>query len=124
MLRRSLANIEAQADRIAAAIMKSCATAGSSSSACIADVATTDGFSQMGSGSLPTQDLRTRLVAIEPKILQAGELAARLRQNSPPVFTRVHKGQVLIDPRTLQEGEEQVLIEAVVQALKAKGTSL
>ncbi len=109
MLRRNLAEIAAQAERIAQAIGER--TSG-------AAVATAEGFSQMGSGSLPTQDIPTRLVAVRPKSVEAGELAARLRRNTPPVFVRVHKGQVLADPRTLLEGDEKTLVEAIVQALQ------
>ena len=109
MLRRGLAEIAAQAERIALAI-------GRRTPAAV--VTTAEGFSQMGSGSLPTQNLPTRLVAIRPELVEAGELAARLRRFAPPVFTRVHKGQVLVDPRTLLDGEEQVLVEAFVQALR------
>jgi hypothetical protein len=36
------------------------------------------------------------------------------------VFVRVHKGQVLADPRTLLEGEEDVLVGAVVKALRRR----
>ena len=108
MLRRGLAEISAQAERIAQAI-------GDRTSAAV--VTTADGFSQMGSGSLPTQNLPTRLVAIRPESVEAGELALRLRRHAPPVFARVHKGQVLVDPRTLLDGEEQVLVEAVVQSV-------
>ena len=109
MLRRGLAEIAAQAERIAQAI-------GQRTSAAV--VTTAEGFSQMGSGSLPTQNLPTRLVAIQSESVEAGELALRLRRHAPPVFARVHKGQVLVDPRTLLEGEEQVLVEAFVQALQ------
>jgi hypothetical protein len=34
------------------------------------------------------------------------------------VFARVHKGRVLVDPRTLLEGDEQSLIEALVRTLQ------
>ena len=109
MLCRSLAEIAAQADRIAEAI---------AAKASAAVVTTADGFSQMGSGSLPTQNLRTRLVTIQPKSIEAGEIASRLRRYSPPVFARVHKGQLLFDPRTLLDGEERVLVAACIQALQ------
>ena len=46
-------------------------------------------------------------------------LAARLRRGAPPVFARVHKGEVLVDPRTLLEGEEEVLVESLVRALQS-----
>ncbi len=50
--------------------------------------------------------------------IEAGELAARLRAGPPPVFARVHKGELLLDPRTLLEGEEEMLVAAVVAALQ------
>jgi L-seryl-tRNA(Ser) seleniumtransferase len=109
MLRRSLADIAAQAERIAKAINERTSQN---------EAATAEGFSQMGSGSLPTQNLLTRLVVVVPKSVEPGELAARLRRNSPPVFARVHKGQILADPRTLLEGDEAALVEAFVQSLK------
>jgi len=106
MLNRSLADLDAQAQRIAAALAD---LAGLS-------VAVIDGSSQMGSGSLPTQDLPTRLVAIEPRVLEPGELAARLRRARPPVFVRVHQGQLHLDPRTLLDGDETPLVQAIRHA--------
>jgi L-seryl-tRNA(Ser) seleniumtransferase len=111
MLRRDLADIADQANRIAAAI-------GGKIPAAV--VATVEGSSQMGSGSLPTQNLATKLVAVQSKRIEAGELAARLRAGSPPVFARVHKGDLLLDPRTLLDGEEETLIRAVVEALQQR----
>jgi L-seryl-tRNA(Ser) seleniumtransferase len=111
MLCRNLADITDQANRMAAAI-------GEKTSA--ADVTTIEGSSQMGSGSLPTQNLPTRLVAVRPRSIEAGEFAARLRDGAPPVFARVHKGEVLFDPRTLLDGEEETLVHAVVEALQPK----
>jgi len=112
MLCRPLGEINEQAERIAAAIA---AQAPPGTTATVID-----GFSQMGSGSLPTQDLPTRLVAVSAQSVEAGELALRLRRSSPPVLARVHKGQVLVDPRTLLEGEETIVVEALVAALQAE----
>ena len=109
MLCRTPAEIAAQADRIARAIDRD---------AHEATVNVIDGFSQMGSGSLPTQNLATRLVAIQSPVVESGKIAARLRRHAPPVFARIHKGQVLLDPRTVLDGEEQALVEAVVEALR------
>ena len=109
MLRRDLADIAEQANRIAAAI-------GEKTSAAV--VTTAEGSSQMGSGSLPTQNLATKLVAIRSNSIEAGELAARLRAGTPPIFARVHKGDLLLDPRTLLDGEEETLVRAVVEVLQ------
>ncbi len=110
MLCRQLGEIAEQAERIARAIAERAPGA---------SAAVIDGFSQMGSGSLPTQDLPTRLVAVNAEGIEPGDLAARLRRQTPPVFARVHKGQVLLDPRTLLKGEEAVLVEAFAAALAA-----
>lgn len=109
MLHRKHADIAAQADRIAQAVCRQMAKAA---------VSVIDGFSQMGSGSLPTQNLATRLVAVSSDTAGPDQIAARLRRHEPPVFARIHKGQVLLDPRTLLDGEESVLIEAVLDALR------
>ena len=82
-----------------------------------AEVTTIDGFSQMGSGSLPTQDIPTHLVAIRPKNMNAEALAGGLRASATPIFTRVEQKKVLIDPRTLRANDEQEVVEAIVKIL-------
>ena len=108
MLCRGLPEIAAQAQRIAEAIglRKPDAT-----------VTVIDGDSQMGGGSLPGQNLPTRLVAVGSPRVSPDELAARLRRHSPPVFTRISKEHVVADPRTLLDGDEERLIEAFVTVL-------
>lgn len=78
-----------------------------------------DGFSQMGSGSLPGQNLPTRLVALHSDKIEAGELARRLRYANPPVITRVQKHRVLIDPRTLLNGEEALVVRAIAEIFQS-----
>ena len=103
MLRRGLADIDAQAQRIVAAIRSAVPSA---------KAEVVDGFSQMGSGSLPGQDLPTRLVAVRAEGVPEGEIARRLRSHEPPVFPRVAQGRVLANPRTLLDGEEAILVAA------------
>jgi L-seryl-tRNA(Ser) seleniumtransferase len=108
MLRRSADEIRGHAERLATQIRdKSIA----------ATVATASGFSEMGSGSLPAQNLATTLVAITPEKISVDVLAKRLRLHEPPVFARIQNDQVLIDPRTLREGDDEIVIEAVAAAL-------
>lgn len=82
------------------------------------DVTTMPAFSQMGSGSLPTQNLPTTVVAIRPVSLSAQELGRRLRRYRPPIFTRIQNDQVLLDPRTLRGGEPEIVVGALIQILK------
>jgi L-seryl-tRNA(Ser) seleniumtransferase len=84
-----------------------------------AEVTVVDGFSQMGSGSLPTQDIPTKLVAIKPAKMDAETFAARLRGWATPIFARIEKEMVLLDPRTLRQGDEKEVVEAIVNILKS-----
>jgi L-seryl-tRNA(Ser) seleniumtransferase len=108
MLRRSGDEIKEHAERLASELRKRTTAAA---------VTTISGFSQMGSGSLPTQNLATTLVAIEPKKISAESLAKRLRLYETPVVARIQNNQVLIDPRTLRDDDDTVIIKAVTEIL-------
>ena len=84
------------------------------------DVTIISGFSQMGSGSLPAQNLATTLVALRPEKISAESLAHCLRQYSTPIFTRIQNDQVLIDPRTLLAGDDKIIIEALIGIFSQK----
>ena len=103
MLRRDACEIAQQAKQLASQL---------NSSTCDAEVTNTAGFSQMGSGSLPTQNLATTLVAVRPEKISAESLAKRLRQNDTPIFARIHDDRVLIDPRTLLAGDDETIVKA------------
>ena len=104
MLRRDSSEIAKQAERLALELSKS-----------VSGVAVTTicGFSQMGSGSLPAQNLATTLVALQPEKISAESLAQQLRQYSTPIFTRIRNDQVLIDPRTLLSGDDEIVVKAL-----------
>ena len=110
MLRRSAEEIRQRAEKLASEIRD-----GSGG----AKMTTESGFSQMGSGSLPMQNLATTLVAIAPAAMSADSLARGLRLHETPVFTRIQNDRVLIDPRTLQNGDDAIIVEAVAAALAA-----
>jgi len=104
MLRRNASEISKQAERMALDLSKN-----------VSGVAVTTicGFSQMGSGSLPVQNLATTLVALQPEKISAESLAQQLRRYSTPIFTRIQNDQILIDPRTLLSGDDEIVIEAL-----------
>jgi hypothetical protein len=55
-------------------------------------------------------------VSVTAADVSPGELSRGCGSLTPPVFVRVHKGQVLLDPRTLLEGEESIVVESLVTA--------
>jgi L-seryl-tRNA(Ser) seleniumtransferase len=72
-----------------------------------------DDTSQVGSGSLPGEDLPTTLVGLVHADWSASKLARRLRLGRPPVFTRIVDDRVCLDPRTIQDGEDEQLLHAL-----------
>jgi L-seryl-tRNA(Ser) seleniumtransferase len=109
MLLRPAADIARQARRIASHLKKAQVEA---------EISTAPGFSQTGSGSLPTQNMPTTLVAIMPQRMTAETLAAQLRSYKTPIFSRIQKDQVLLDPRTLRNDDENILTQVLIEILK------
>ena len=78
---------------------------------------TIDGYSTIGGGSAPDSSLPTRLISIQSSVRTAAEIEAALRAGSPPVVARIHHDRVLIDLRTVDACDDDVLAEAVSRAL-------
>ncbi|NUN48374.1 MAG: L-seryl-tRNA(Sec) selenium transferase, partial [Candidatus Brocadiae bacterium] len=110
-LRMMKVGVEALAKR-AQAIVKALKTAKIDAEVCEEE-------SQIGGGSTPGQNLPTRCVAVAPGKIGADPLVRRLRTGEPPVFARVKKDRVLFDMRTLQPGEDDLLVTAVRAAFRA-----
>lgn len=82
-----------------------------------ASVAVVAATSTVGGGSLPGEQLATTALAITARRGGAADLLRRLREHEPPVIGRIVEGRVLLDPRTVLPGEDDVLVEAVLAAL-------
>lgn len=72
-------------------------------------VATVSGTSQVGGGSYPGYFLPTTLVCISPRsgYYSSTELERLLRTGEFPIITRLEQDKVIIDVRTLQNGDIQ-----------------
>jgi L-seryl-tRNA(Ser) seleniumtransferase len=58
--------------------------------------------SQVGGGSLPAQNLPTRVVAVSSPSLSTQRMETLLRHNRPPIIGRIESDLYLLDARTLQ----------------------
>jgi L-seryl-tRNA(Ser) seleniumtransferase len=73
-----------------------------------------DSVSYAGSGALPVREIPTKCVVVDPpKRASAAETARRLRCGEPSLFVRVHADRLFLDPRTIQPGEEALVVEAL-----------
>lgn len=75
--------------------------------------------SEFGGGSVPTQQIPTRVVALTHASMSLEALAEGLRRGAPCVFCRVQQERVLLDVRTLQEGEDAELAAALRRICEA-----
>jgi L-seryl-tRNA(Ser) seleniumtransferase len=73
------------------------------------------GRSAVGGGTLPGETLPTWLLALPGH--DAEGLLAALRRAPMPVVARIAEGAVLLDPRTVLDGEEPALLEGLRKAL-------
>ena len=74
-----------------------------------------DGSSMVGGGSLPMQSLPTKLLAFRSTVASAARLEAHFRGYVPPIIGRVEQELFLLDVRTLQPGDEAVIVAAASQ---------
>jgi L-seryl-tRNA(Ser) seleniumtransferase len=70
----------------------------------------------VGGGSLPDLPLPTTVLAVSSATVSDAVLAERLRSGTPAVMARVQDGRVLFDLRTVFDGQEPDLVEAVRSA--------
>jgi L-seryl-tRNA(Ser) seleniumtransferase len=81
-----------------------------------AAVGTEPDTSTVGSGAVPVHPLPTRVVTVRPRGAEAGAVARRLRTGDPPLFCRVREGALVLDPRTIQPGEDPEIANALERA--------
>ncbi len=83
-----------------------------------AQIKVADGFSQVGGGALPREEIPTKLVSLQPYKMSTLEVIERLREEEIPVIARIQKNQVLVDLRTVSEEEIHLLRDSLVRVIK------
>jgi L-seryl-tRNA(Ser) seleniumtransferase len=80
-------------------------------------VAVVESEARAGGGALPQAPLPSRALAVTAPPLAPQELETRLRQAATPVISRVERGVVLLDLRTLLPGDQEALAAALEEVL-------
>jgi L-seryl-tRNA(Ser) seleniumtransferase len=73
--------------------------------------------SSVGGGSFPDAEMATTVVCVPTD--HPDRFMALLRRHDPPVIARASEDGVLLDPRTIQAGEEDTVVQAMTVARKA-----
>jgi L-seryl-tRNA(Ser) seleniumtransferase len=77
--------------------------------------------SQVGGGALPLQAVPTWALAVKPLKGTAQALEAALRHVDPPIVARIIDDRLILDMRTIQEGELRTIASSMAVALQKLG---
>ena len=80
------------------------------------------GFSQVGGGSLPAQDLPTFTVAIQSGKFSTHQIEHHLRNAEVPIIGRIESNCYLLDVRTLNDDDLNVIVDGFADFLAAHST--
>lgn len=79
------------------------------------DISVTPDVARAGGGALPLADIPTHIVRLVPSRGNEDDLQTALRLGEPSVVVRIKEGAVCIDPRTLLEGEDEIVVRALAR---------
>jgi len=85
-----------------------------------ASVETAAGHSAAGGGALPGVELATTLVVIRPARVSVEALEEALRRRATPILARIQDDALLLDVRTLRDGEEGEIVRALRETLAGR----
>jgi L-seryl-tRNA(Ser) seleniumtransferase len=73
---------------------------------------------RIGGGSYPLTEIKTYILTIESKLISSEKLAYKLRQTEMPIFSRIKNQKLIIDLKTVQENEIELLAGEINQVLR------
>ncbi|MGV8073306.1 MAG: L-seryl-tRNA(Sec) selenium transferase [Syntrophobacteraceae bacterium] len=76
------------------------------------EISVQPGFSQVGGGSLPAHDLNTYVVSVNSSAMSTQRIESAMRAGKPPVIGRIESDRYLLDVRTIQPEEFDIINEA------------
>jgi L-seryl-tRNA(Ser) seleniumtransferase len=84
----------------------------------LARVDLADMSSRPGGGSFPKLRLPTQCVTIQPEHMSVSRLENRMRLSSPAIIGRIEDNRYIMDPRTIQTGQESIISSTLTRILK------
>jgi len=82
----------------------------------------TAAYSRAGGGSLPRLKLPTFCIELTMGGMSANSVERQLREHTPPIIGRIEEGMLLMDPRTLNTDELEIIANAISDILKRADT--
>ncbi len=114
MMLMPVETIGAMAERLRSGLEKTCADR--------IRTVVLDRSSRAGGGSLPLLELPSRCVGVQISGISAGRIERAMRTNRPPIIGRIEDDFFVMDPRTLQEEEIDMIIAAFETLMGGEGS--
>ena len=112
MITRTQKQLDSDAKKLADALRARLGTS--------AEVNVEAGIGRVGGGALPMSDLPGPRVAVRPRKISVARLEQGLRSGEPPLIAMVKEDTLLVDPRTLLQGQAALIPDLVAAALGKK----
>ena len=106
LLSTSEENLKNRAERIAVQL---------EASELVATAQAVEDETYLGGGSVPTQQIKTWCIAVEPSCISIDKLCERLRKGSPAIICRVQKARLLVDLRSVLPRQDRAIVGAFHQ---------
>lgn len=74
--------------------------------------------SRPGGGSFPELNLATLCITIQPTNISVSKLERHMRLSTPSIIGRIEDNKYILDPRTIQDGQETVISSTLNKILK------
>lgn len=80
-----------------------------------------NGFSQVGGGSMPLEEIPTKVITLRTKENNLSEMERRLRNLETPIVTRMYKEKIYIDLRTILEHQIEIVSNSIKNIISTLG---
>ena len=77
------------------------------------DISIEEAESVVGGGSTPGQKIAGPILCVNSSLHTPNQIEEGLRLHRPPIMVRIEKDRLLIDLRTVLEGEEEEIVAAL-----------
>jgi L-seryl-tRNA(Ser) seleniumtransferase len=81
------------------------------------DIRIIEDVSRAGGGSLPETDLPTYAVSVKSGSISENDIESKLRKGTPPIIVRIKEDSLIIDARTVNDKDIDLLVEGIGSAL-------
>ncbi|MBU2631319.1 MAG: L-seryl-tRNA(Sec) selenium transferase, partial [Proteobacteria bacterium] len=86
----------------------------------LADIDIADMNSRPGGGSFPELNLPTRCITLQPRNMSVSKLEINMRLSTPAIIGRIEDNKYILDPRTIQEGQDTIISSTLGNILANK----